>query len=169
MLKSTIIEKIESRIFHIRGKKVMIDKDLAELYGVDTKVLNQSIKRNAERFPKDFIFRLSRVEKDELVTNCDRFNSLKHSIATPSAFTEQGVAMLSSVLNSKHAIFVNIHIMRVFVAMRRTALTYTSLKRKINSMEKKYDSQFKAIFEAIRRLIMPEPQKPKRTIGFHKN
>ena len=110
--------KIESKILTIRNLQVMIDRDLAELYGVETKVLNQAVKRNIERFPEDFMFALEQKEKDELVTNCDRFNALKHSSTMPYAFTEQGVAMLSSVLKSDVAVNVNIKIMRAFVAMR---------------------------------------------------
>ena len=110
--------KIESKILTIRNLQVMIDRDLAELYGVETKVLNQAVKRNIERFPKDFMFALEQKEKDKLVTNCDRFNALKHSSTMPYAFTEQGVAMLSSVLKSDVAVNVNKKIMRAFVAMR---------------------------------------------------
>jgi hypothetical protein len=112
-------DTIVTKIVKVRGEKVLLDRDLAELYGVTTKVLNQAVKRNARRFPSDFMFRLTREERDELVTNCDRFQPLKHSTATPHAFTEQGVAMLSSVLNSERAIEVNILIMRAFVRLRR--------------------------------------------------
>jgi len=160
------VEKIESKIFQVRGKRVMLDRDLAKLYGVSTKALNQGVKRNSKRFPDDFMFKLSKHEKDELVTVCDRFKTLKHSSVNPHAFTEQGVAMLSSVLNSERAVMVNIQIMRAFVNLRRIALTYIGLKRKIESMEKKYDAQFQIVFKAIKRLIMPPPAK-KRKIGFH--
>ena len=108
------IEQIITKIFYINNHKVIIDKDLAELYHVETKVLNQAVKRNIERFPKDFMFQLDDSQKNKLVTNCDRFKSLKHSTSNPYAFTEQGVAMLSSVLRSKHAIEVNIFIMIAF-------------------------------------------------------
>ena len=113
------INVIESKILTIRNQQVMIDRDLAELYGVETKVLNQAVKRNINRFPSDFMFPLEKSEKDELVTNCDRFNTLKYSSVMPYAFTEQGVSMLSSVLKSDIAVEVNIQIMRAFVAMRR--------------------------------------------------
>ena len=109
---------IEAKILTIRNQQVMIDRDLAELYGTETKVLNQAVKRNIERFPEDFMFALDKSEKDELVTNCDRFETMKHSSVMPYAFTEQGVAMLSSVLKSPTAVEVNIQIMRAFVAMR---------------------------------------------------
>ena len=144
----------------------MLDRDLAKLYGVSTRALNQGVKRNSKRFPDDFMFKLSEHEKDELVTVCDRFKTLKHSSVNPHAFTEQGVAMLSSVLNSERAVMVNIQIMRTFVNLRRIALTYIGLKRKIESMEKNYDAQFQIVFKAIKRLIMPPPAK-KRKIGFH--
>ena len=119
----TVTAPIESRIMSIRGRQIMIDRDLAELYGVETKVLNQAVKRNMERFPERFRFQLTKKEMTELVTNCDRFNSLKHSTTRPYAFTEQGVAMLSTVLRSETAIRMSIHIMDAFVAMRRFMTT----------------------------------------------
>ena len=109
---------IQNKILVIRNQQVMIDRDIAELYGVETRILNQAVKRNIERFPEDFMFALNNVEKNELITNCDRFSKLKHSMHLPYAFTEQGVAMLSSVLKSKEAVDVNIRIMRAFVQMR---------------------------------------------------
>jgi hypothetical protein len=155
-------EVVKARIFQIRGKKVMIDKDLAMLYGVETKVLNQSVKRNMKRFPEDFMFSLTREEikrMSQIVT------SLKFHKKV-SVFTEQGVSMLSSVLNSERAILVNIHIMRAFVNLRRLALTCVGLRRKMDDMEKKYDGQFSVVFEAIRKLLEPSPEPPKRRIGF---
>lgn len=112
------LDVIRKRIYEIRGQRVMLDRDLAELYGVETKVLNQAVRRNQLRFPDDFMFRLTKEEMRELVTNCDRFEKLKHSSATSCAFTEQGVAMLSSILKSERAVQVNISIMRAFVMMR---------------------------------------------------
>ena len=109
---------IQNKILNIRGQQVMIDRDIAELYGVETKRLNEQVKRNAERFPEEFMFALEKSEKDELVANCDRFNMLKHSTVTPYAFTEQGVAMLSAVLKSETAVKMSIQIMKAFVAMR---------------------------------------------------
>ncbi len=126
---------IENRILSIRGKQVMIDRDLAELYGVDTKVLNQAVKRNAERFPERFRFRLTAGETKEPVTNCDRLENLKHSTSFPTAFTEQGVAMLSSVLRSDAAVKVSIRIMDAFVAMRRFLSDNAVLFRRIESLE----------------------------------
>ena len=163
------IEKIEKRIFQIRGKKIMLDRDLAELYCVSTKVLNQAVKRNSKRFPEDFMFRLTSLEKHEVVTNCDHLKTLKFSPQLPHAFTEQGVAMLSSVLNSERAIMVNIQIIRAFISMRRISLTYVELKRKIEAMEKKYDKQFGVVFQALKKLLEPIPAEgKKRKIGFHK-
>ena len=161
-------ELISSRILMIRGQKVMIDADIAELYGVETKRLNEQVKRNIKRFPEDFMLKLTNKEKDELVANCDRLNALKHSTVAPHVFTEQGVAMLSSVLNSERAIQVNIQIMRTFTKLRQMLLTHKDLKEKIEQMESKYDYQFKVVFEAIEELIEP-PTKPKKRIGFQPN
>jgi hypothetical protein len=159
------VELINHAIFAIRSQKVLLDRDLAVLYQVSTKVLNQAVKRNRSRFPDDFIFQLTREETAELVTNCDRFKSLKHSSNFPYAFTEQGVAMLSGVLNSERAIQVHIAIMRAFVRLRRLLSTNADLSRKLEALEQKYDSQFRVVFEAIRAL-MAEPEKPRRPIGF---
>jgi chromosome condensin MukBEF ATPase and DNA-binding subunit MukB len=161
------VDKIEDRIFQIRGKKVMLDKDLAQLYQVTTKAVNQAVKRNIGRFPEDFMFVLTEKEKEEVVTNCDHLKSLKFSHQRPYAFTEQGVAMLSGVLTGDRAVSVNIQIMRAFVNLRRMAVTYNGLKRKIDDLEKRYDSQFGIVFEAIRQLMAPPPEKPKPRIGFH--
>ncbi len=126
---------IEGRIMSIRERQIMIDRDLAELYGVETKVLNQAVKRNMERFPERFRFQLTKEEMNELVTNCDRFNSLKHSTARSYAFTEQGVAMLSTVLRSETAIHVSIRIMDAFVAMRRFMTTNAEVFKRLSTME----------------------------------
>lgn len=127
---------IENKILVIRGQQVMLDRDLAELYGVETRVLNQAVRRNIERFPEDFMFMLNTFEKDELITNCDRFNTMKHSTVLPYAFTEQGVAMLSSVLKSKEAADVNIKIMRAFVQMRHFMQSNVRLFAEIDSIKK---------------------------------
>jgi len=129
------IEIIENRIFVIRGQKVMIDRDLAELYGVKTIALNQAVKRNAERFPEEFMFQLNDNEKNELITNCDRFKTLKHSSYNPYAFNELGVAMLSSVLSSKQAIAVNIQIIKTFVKLKEVALTHAELSKQLKTLE----------------------------------
>ncbi len=155
---------IEQRIFLIRGKRVMLDEDLAELYEVENKQLTRQVRRNIERFPEDFMFRLTKHE----FLRCQNGTSKKGGRRyLPYAFTEQGVAMLSSVLNSRRAILVNIQIMRAFVNMRRGALGYIGLKRKIEAMEKKYDVQFKVVFDALKKLLEPLPGPPKRRIGFH--
>ena len=161
------VESIVKKIIVLRGEKVLLDRDLAELYEVLTKVLNQAVKRNERRFPSDFMFRLTKQEKKELVTNCDRFRTLKHSSVLPRAFTEQGVAMLSSVLNSDRAIGVNIAIMRAFVKLRVMLASHKDLTRKIAELEKKYDEQFAIVFEAIQH-ILEEDEKPKKKIGYLK-
>jgi ORF6N domain len=149
-------------------EKVMIDRDLAGLYGVTTKVLNQAVKRNQRRFPDDFMFTLTAEEKHQLVTNCDRFKPLKHSSASPRAFTEQGVAMLSSVLNSERAIGVNISIMRAFVHLRKMIVSSTEVARRFAVLEQRledHDEQILAIFEAMKQLMTP-PATPRKRIGF---
>jgi len=159
---------IESKIFIIRGKKVMLDKDLAVLYGVETKVLNQAVKRNILRFPEDFMFQLSQEEAKELSRS--QFVTLKRGQNIkylPYAFAENGVAMLSSVLNSKRAIQVNIQIMRTFTKIREMLATHKELKQKIEEMEKKYDYQFKVVFDVIKQLISPQETK-KGKIGFRR-
>ncbi|HBB67909.1 MAG: hypothetical protein A2X28_04020 [Elusimicrobia bacterium GWA2_56_46] len=163
-----LINDIERQIFLIRGHKVMVDRDLAALYQVPTKVLNQAVKRNRNRFPEGFMFLLTRQETDELVTNCDRFNSLKHSSTCPSAFTEYGVAMLSSVLRSERAIQINIQIIQTFIRLRQWALTHKELARKIAELENKssiHDKHIQNIFEAIHEL-MNQSETPRRAIGF---
>ncbi len=157
---TTIISQdlVERRIFMIRKKKVMLDHDLALLYSVSTKTLNQAVKRNRKRFPPDFMFRLNKNETNELVTNCDRFESLKHSTSLPYAFTELGVAMLSSVLNSERAVLVNIQIMRTFVKLKEVIITHKDLKLQICELEKKYDNQFQVVFKAIKMLLDDKPK-----------
>ncbi|MFH1553033.1 MAG: ORF6N domain-containing protein [Candidatus Omnitrophota bacterium] len=161
-------ETIESKILLIRGRKVMLDRDLAALYSVETRTLNQAVRRNAERFPKDFMFQLTKKEFENWKSQIVISNREKMGLRRmPYAFTEQGVAMLSSVLNSQRAILVNIQIMRTFVSLKRMVFTYEGLRRKIDAMEKKYDGQFQIVFSAIKRLMEPPPEKPKRMIGFH--
>lgn len=156
-------ERIETRILTIRSRKVMLDHDLAKLYGVATKALNQAVKRNALRFPPDFMFQLSQEEKDEVVTICDHLQTLRFSPRLPYAFTELGVAMLSSMLNSEKAIQVNIQIMRTFVRLKEIMLTHKDLWIKIDAMEKKYDQQFQVVFKAIKMLLeKPKEDPPKR-------
>ncbi len=159
------LETIESKIYFLRGKKIMLDSHLAELYKVMTGTLNQAVKRNWKRFPEDFMFQLTKEERDEVITNCDNLKKLKFSPSLPYAFTEQGVAMLSTVLNSERAINVNIQIMRTFTKLREMVENNRDLRKKFEGMEKKYDKQFQIVFEAIKCLIEPEV-KPKKKIGF---
>ena len=161
------VEIIEKKILLIRGEKVMLDADLAELYCVQARVLNQAVKRNIDRFPGDFMFQLSREEDDSLRSQIVTLKKGRgqHRKYLPYVFTEQGVAMLSSVLNSERAVKVNIEIMRTFVRLRQMLASNAELARKLASLEKKYDEQFKVVFDAIRELM--KPPEPKRSrIGF---
>ena len=177
-ISSTILlESIESKIFVTRGHRVMLDEDLAVLYEVEIKALNQAVKRNLERFPDDFMFQLTADEFADLKSQTGN-SSLRSQTVTlksgrgqhrkylPYAFTEQGVAMLSSVLRSERAIHVNIEIMRTFVRLRQMLSSNTELSRKLVALEKKYDARFKAVFEAIHDLMSPPESKKKRPIGF---
>ena len=159
-------ERIVSNIYLIRRKKVMLDRDLAELYGVPTGRLNEQVTRNEKRFPEDFMFRLTEAEFDSLRS---QFATLKgrgkHPKYLPRVFTEQGVAMLSTVLNSERAIQVNIQIMRTFTKLRQLLATNDALRRKLEAMEGKYDEQFKVIFDVLNRLVV-EKAKPKRRFGY---
>lgn len=157
--------RIEGMIFLIRGQKIMLDADLARVYGVSTKRLNQQVGRNLDRFPPDFMFQLNQSEKDELVANCNRFKNLKHSSTLPYAFTEHGAIMVASVLNSPAAVHASIHVVRGFVRLREILATHKDLAHKIEEMEAKYDSQFKAVFETIRQLMSP-PLNVQKKIGF---
>ncbi len=162
------VELIEKKIYLIRGHKVMLSTDLAKLYGVEVRVLVQAVKRNIERFPEDFMFQLSQEEYENLKSQIVTSSWGGARRARPYAFTEQGVAMLSSVLRSERAIQVNIAIMRAFVRLRQIFSTHKELAYKLAELERKiekHDEEIKAIFEAIRRLMM-SPQKPKRKIGF---
>ena len=157
-------EKIEKRIFLLRGQKVMLDADLAELYGVETGALKRAVKRNRERFPEDFMFPLTLQEVG--ILRCQNgISSWGGQRFVPYAFTEQGVAMLSSVLKSKRAVQVNIEIMRAFVKLRELIASNKELAKRLDEMEKKYDSQFKVVFDAIRELMTPLPPTSPR-IGF---
>jgi hypothetical protein len=158
------VERIESHIYLIRGEKVMLDEDLAELYEVETRALVQAVKRNSERFPEDFMFRLSSAEFEILRSQIviSRWGGRR---TPPYAFTEQGVAMLSGILRSERAVLVNVEIMRAFVRLRRMLAENADLSRKLAALERKYDKQFKVVFDAIRALMRVE-EKPKRKIGF---
>ena len=159
-------EIIVNKIYVFRGVKVMLDRDLAELYGVETRVLNQAIKRNLIRFPLDFMFQLDKDEFESLISQFVT-SSWGGVRKLPYVFTEHGILMLSSVLNSENAIQVNIQIMRTFSKLRQMLSAHEDIKRKIESMEKKYDSQFRIVFDAIKELITEE-LKPQRKIGFER-
>ncbi len=160
-------ERIEGKIYLIRGKKVMLDHDLAFLYGVETKQFKRAVKRNITRFPEDFMFELTNEEYQNLRCQFGT-SSWGGRRYLPCVFTEQGVAMLSSVLNSERAIQVNIQIIRAFTKLRELMMTHKDLQRKIEEMEKKYDRKFQIVFEAIKRLLEP-PEKKREPIGFHAN
>ena len=173
-------ESIEEKIFLLHGQKVMLSSDLAELYQVEPRALIQAVKRNIDRFPDDFMFQLtwdelSLLKSQSVISNDPRATASRSQIVIlkrglnikyiPYAFTEQGVAMLSSVLRSKRAIQVNIEIMRAFVRLRKILASHVELARKLEALEKKYDAQFKVVFEAIRQLMAP-PAAPQKKIGF---
>lgn len=159
------IERITSKILTFRKQRVILDKDLAELYCVETKQLKRAVRRNINRFPEDFMFELNQEEFENLRCQFGT-SSWGGPRYAPMAFTEQGVVMLSSVLNSDRAIKVNIAIMRAFVQLRRMAQSHSDLLRKIEAMEKKYDVKFKIVFDAIKKLMEPPLSKPKKRIGF---
>ncbi len=162
------VERIDRAILVIRDQKVLLDADLATLYEVETRALVQAVKRNLERFPDDFMFQLSKEEFDDLRSQTVISSRWGGRRARPYAFTEQGVAMLSSVLRSRRAVEVNIEIMRAFVRLRAMIGSHAELSRKLEVLERKYDDQFKVVFDAIRRLMAPPPDPPKRRrIGFH--
>lgn len=158
------LERVINKIYLIRKQSVMLDRDLAKLYDVETKYLKRAVKRNIDRFPNDFMFELSKDEVENLRCQIGTSNWGGTRYA-PMAFTEQGVAMLSSVLRGKRAVQVNVAIMRAFVQLRKMAGNYKELLNRIEAMEKKYDKQFAVVFDAIKQLMLP-PDKPKRKIGF---
>ena len=161
------LEYIEKRILLLRGEKVLLDADLAGLYGIETKVLVQAVKRQRDRFPDDFMFQLSVEEFADLRSQSVTSSGWGGRRYPPYAFTEQGVAMLSSVLNSPRAIRVNIEIMRAFVRLRRMIYSHRELAAKLAVLERKYDSQFKAIFDLLKKLASPSG-KERKPIGFQK-
>ena len=159
------VERLAERILVLRGQRVMLDADLARVYAVPTKRLNEQVKRNRTRFPADFMFQLTAHEKAEVVANCDHLRRLKFSPGLPYAFTEHGALMLASVLNSQVAVAASIQIVRAFVRLRELTATHKHLARQLQALEKKYDAQFKVVFDAIRQLMTPPAPKAKR-IGF---
>lgn len=162
------IERIEGKILLIRGQRVMLDADLAELYGVPTKRLNEQVKRNADRFPADFTFQLNADEKAEVVAKCDHLRGLRFSPTRPYAFTEHGALMLASVLNSRRAVETSVFVVRAFVRLRQVLVTHRELSRKLTDLErhvKGHDEKIQSLVDAIRQLMTPGDTKKKR-IGF---
>ena len=167
--KEILAEVVVTKILVVRGRKVMLDKDLALLYGVSTMRLNEQVKRNRERFPEDFMFQLTKGEASSLISHF-AISSWGGNRKLPHVFTEQGVAMLSSVLNSKRAIRVNIAIMRAFVKLRELLLTHKELAEKLEELERKYqlhETDIQVIFEAIKKLLEPPPEPPKPRFGLN--
>lgn len=163
------VDRIERTILEIQGQKVIIDADLAAIYGTTTKRLNQAVRRNKDRFPDDFMFQLTEDEKSEVVTNCDHLAKLKYSPHLPYAFTEHGALMAASVLNTERAIQVSVFVVRVFVRLRELVATHKELANKLKELEQRVGAHDKAIIElvqTIKQLMKPPAPKPKRRIGF---
>ena len=158
---------LEQRIFLLRGQKVMLDADLAEVYGVSTKRLNEQVRRNAQRFPADFMFQLTAAEKAKVVAKCDHLKRIKFSPVLPCAFTEHGAIMAASVLNSERAVHASVFVVRAFVALRKMLHAHKELARKLGELEQKYDGQFEVVFDAIRDLMEPLKRHRGKRIGFH--
>jgi len=170
-LSLVLVDQVQSKILLIRGEKVILDSDLAVLYGVPTKRLNEQVKRNRERFPPDFMYQLTKKEKGEVVANCDHLRKLKFSAVLPYAFTERGAIMAASILNSERAVQASIYVVRAFVKLRQMLAPYKELMGKLDQLEKKlktHDKQIIAIVEAIKLLMPPPNDKPKEPFGFHK-
>jgi len=164
------VEQVVHNIMLIRGQKVILDTDLASLYGVETKVLNQAVKRNKERFPADFMFRLTKKEKKEVVTNCDHLWKLKFSPNLPCAFTEHGAIMAASVLNSQKAVEVSVFVVRAFVKLRQMLAPYKEIMKKVEQLEMKlqtHDKRIIAIVDTIKFLMPADESKPKKPFGFY--
>ncbi len=166
MNKKLIKSEYESLIFSFRGRKVMVDSDLANLYETETKALKQQVKRNIDRFPVDFMFHLTKEEKDQLVTNCDRLQNLKHSSTLPMVFTEQGVAMLSSVLRSKKAISINIEIMRAFAQYRVMLIENNDLRKNIHQLDEKINKVFKYLLDRIDEMHQKKLRSKPNKVGY---
>ncbi|HEX4964228.1 MAG TPA: ORF6N domain-containing protein [Thermoanaerobaculia bacterium] len=159
------VHRIERAILWLRKRRVMLDTDLAALYGVPTKVLNQAVKRNRERFPPDFMFRLNRREKEKVVTDCDHLGRLRYSTSLPQAFTEHGAIMLASVLNSPKAIEVSLEVVRTFLRLREMLSSHVELARRLDELERRHDAQFTQVFATLHEMLEPAPGEVKR-IGF---
>lgn len=166
-----VVEQIEPRVLSVRGQRVMLDADLAELYGTSTKVLNQAVKRNRDRFPADFLFQLTTEEKVEVVTNCDHLARLKFSPVLPYAFTEHGAIMAANVLNTPRAIDMGVYVVRTFIKLRTLLVTHQELGHKLAELERRvvgHDDAIRALVAAIRELMKPPVEKPKGQIGFRR-
>ena len=160
------VQRVQETILLIRGEKVILDADLAALYGVTTKRLNEQVKRNRGRFPDDFMFQLASDEKADVVANCDHLKKLRFSPNLPYAFTEHGTIMAANVLNSERAIQASVEVVRAFVRLRRMLASNAQLSRRFDDLESKYDRKFKIVFDAIRHLMSP-PLPGRKQIGFH--
>ncbi len=164
------VEEVQERILLIRGEKVIVDADLARFYGVATKRLNEQVKRNRQRFPSDFMFRLTPEERSEVVAKCDHLASLRFSKTLPLAFTEHGALMAASVLNTHRAVEVSVFVVRAFVGLRRTIARNAALSHRLDELERRlsdHDRQIMALIQAIRQLTTPSPVPKSRRIGFH--
>jgi len=163
------VERVEKTILFIRGQNVILDADLARLYGTTTKRLNEQVKRNHERFPEDFMFQLTAKEKAKVVANCDHLSSLKYSPALPRAFTEHGALMAANILKSKAAVSMSIYVVRAFIRMREELTSRRDLEERLDQIEKillVHDTELKDLIEKIRPLLLPPPEKPRKKIGF---
>jgi hypothetical protein len=163
---------LESLILNIRRCKVLIDADLAAIYGVETRTLNQAVKRNAERFPEDFIFQLSAAEKSEVITNCDHLARLKFAKSLPFAFTEHGAIMAASVLNSREAVAMSVYVVRAFIRMREQLVVNAAILKRLAEIDKsllQHDSALRDIYHKLLPLLQPPPDPPRRGIGFIKD
>lgn len=161
---------LESLILTIRGHKVMVDADLASLYGVETRTLNQAVKRNANRFPKDFMFRLTSGEKSEVITNCDHLRRLKFAKSLPFAFTEHGAIMAATVLNSPRAVSMSVFVVRAFILMREHIAANAAILKRLAEIDRtllQHDTALLDLYEKLLPLLQPPPDQPKRRIGFH--
>ena len=160
---------LESLILNFRGRKVLIDADLATIYGVETRTLNQAVKRNAERFPEDFIFQLSAAEKSEVITNCDHLARLKFAKSLPFAFTEHGAIMAASVLNSREAVTMSVYVVRAFIRVREQLVVNAAMFKRLAEIDKtllQHDSALRDIYHKLLPLLQPPPDPPRRRIGF---
>lgn len=166
LVELTLENNTKQTILTIRGCRVMVDADLASLYGVTTKALNQAVKRNGYRFPPDFMFQLTKEEKDEVVTICDHLKKLIYSNKMPLVFTEYGALMLANILKSQRAVAASIFVVRAFAKLRELANVHKDLELRIDELERRYDGQFQSVFAALRQLMCPPENNSEKKIGF---